>query len=175
MLEAVATGTSERGQPRRPRIDMTAGAAGAARRRMVARGRRSSPPSPRRPGRRRDLLPQSSLALAWTLITIFRATFDGLLAGEDPRSWPHMRPEAARAYDQLANGLGDYGVAGAAEASRPRQVEIARSGCFGSSRPLGRRCSRARSGPAPCRQRHHREPARHRRRDGRNMTAKRCA
>jgi AcrR family transcriptional regulator len=53
--------------------------------------------------------------LAWTLITIFRATFAGLLAGEDPaRLAARMRPQAARAYDQLAAGLGDYAVAGPA-------------------------------------------------------------
>jgi AcrR family transcriptional regulator len=53
--------------------------------------------------------------LAWTLITIFRAAFDGLLAGEDPEQLAaRLRPQAARAYDQLAAGLGDYGVAGAA-------------------------------------------------------------
>jgi AcrR family transcriptional regulator len=49
--------------------------------------------------------------LAWTLITIFRAAFDGLLAGEDPAQLAaRLRPEAARAYDQLAAGLGDYGT-----------------------------------------------------------------
>lgn len=53
--------------------------------------------------------------LAWTLITIFRATFAGLLAGEDPGELAaRMRPRAARAYDQLAAGLGDYAVAGPA-------------------------------------------------------------
>jgi AcrR family transcriptional regulator len=52
-------------------------------------------------------------SLAWTLITIFRAALDGLLAGEDPkRLAARLRPEAARAYDQLAVGLGGYGVAG---------------------------------------------------------------
>lgn len=54
-------------------------------------------------------------ALAWTLITIFRAAFDGLLAGEDPKQLAdRLRPQCARAYDQLAAGLGDYGVAGPA-------------------------------------------------------------
>ena len=54
--------------------------------------------------------------LAWTLITIFRAAFDGLLAGEDPAQLAaRLRPQAARAYDRLAAGLGDYGVAGPAE------------------------------------------------------------
>ncbi|HZV73340.1 MAG TPA: helix-turn-helix domain-containing protein [Conexibacter sp.] len=53
--------------------------------------------------------------LAWTLITIFRATFDGLLAGEDPEQLAaRLRPQSARAYDRLAAGLGDYGVAGPA-------------------------------------------------------------
>lgn len=51
--------------------------------------------------------------LAWTLITIFRAAFDGLLAGEDPEQLAaRLRPQAARAYDRLAAGLGDYGIAG---------------------------------------------------------------
>ena len=53
--------------------------------------------------------------LAWTLITIFRAAFDGLLAGEDPEQLSaRLRPQSARAYDRLAAGLGDYGVARAA-------------------------------------------------------------
>jgi hypothetical protein len=53
--------------------------------------------------------------LAWTLITIFRAAFDGLLAGEGPEQLAaHLRPQSARAYDRLAAGLGDYGVAGPA-------------------------------------------------------------
>jgi AcrR family transcriptional regulator len=58
--------------------------------------------------------------LAWALITIFRAAFDGLLAGEDPAQLAaRLRPGAARAYDQLAAGLGAYGVAGPAEALAP--------------------------------------------------------
>jgi AcrR family transcriptional regulator len=61
-----------------------------------------------------DLVPAVvARTLAWTLITIFRAAFDGLLAGEDPEQVAaRVRPEAARAYDRLAAGLGDYGVAG---------------------------------------------------------------
>jgi len=61
-----------------------------------------------------DLVPAVvARTLAWTLITIFRATLDGLLAGEDPAQLAaRMRPQAARAYDQLAAGLTDYGVAG---------------------------------------------------------------
>jgi AcrR family transcriptional regulator len=61
-----------------------------------------------------DLVPAVvARTLAWTLITIFRAAFDGLLAGEDPeRLAARLRPQAARAYDRLAAGLGDYGVAG---------------------------------------------------------------
>jgi len=51
-------------------------------------------------------------ALAWTLITIFRVAFDALLAGEDPEQLAaRLRPQVARAYDQLAAGLGDYGSA----------------------------------------------------------------
>jgi AcrR family transcriptional regulator len=50
-------------------------------------------------------------ALAWTLITVFRAAFDGLLAGEDPEQLAaRLRPQARRAYDQLAAGLGEYGT-----------------------------------------------------------------
>ncbi|HET6448494.1 MAG TPA: helix-turn-helix domain-containing protein [Conexibacter sp.] len=64
-----------------------------------------------------DLVPAVvARTLAWTLITIFRATFDALLAGEDPkRLATRLRPQATRAYDRLAAGLGDYGVAGPAE------------------------------------------------------------
>ncbi len=59
-----------------------------------------------------DLVPAVvARTLAWTLITIFRAAFDGLLAGEDPAHLAaRLRPQAARAYDRLAAGLGDYGV-----------------------------------------------------------------
>jgi AcrR family transcriptional regulator len=59
-----------------------------------------------------DLVPAVvARTLAWTLITIFRAAFDGLLAGEDPeRLAARLRPQAARAYDQLSTGLGGYGV-----------------------------------------------------------------
>jgi AcrR family transcriptional regulator len=58
-----------------------------------------------------DLVPAVvARTLAWALITIFRAAFDGLLAGEDPeRLAGRLRPQAERAYDQLAVGLGDYG------------------------------------------------------------------
>jgi AcrR family transcriptional regulator len=50
-------------------------------------------------------------ALAWTLITIFRAAFDGLLAGQDPEQLAaRLRPQATRAYDQLAAGLRAYGT-----------------------------------------------------------------
>jgi len=60
-----------------------------------------------------DLVPAVvARTLAWTLITIFRAALDGLLAGEDPAQLAaRLRPQAARAYDRLAAGLGDYGVA----------------------------------------------------------------
>jgi AcrR family transcriptional regulator len=59
-----------------------------------------------------DLVPAVvARTLAWTLITIFRVAFDGLLAGEDPAQLAaRLRPQAARAYDQLAAGLGDYGT-----------------------------------------------------------------
>jgi AcrR family transcriptional regulator len=58
--------------------------------------------------------------LAWTLVTIFQATFAGLLAGEDPAKLAaRMRPQAARAYDRLAAGLADYGVADPAEDVAP--------------------------------------------------------
>lgn len=63
-----------------------------------------------------DLVPEVvARTLAWTLIAIFRAALDGLLAGEDPAQLAaRLRPQCARAYDRLAAGLGDYGVAGAA-------------------------------------------------------------
>jgi AcrR family transcriptional regulator len=59
-----------------------------------------------------DIVPDVvARTLAWTLIAIFRKTFTGLLAGEDPAELAaRMRPEAARAYDQLAEGLADYGT-----------------------------------------------------------------
>ena len=59
-----------------------------------------------------DLVPAVvARTLAWTLITIFQAAFDGLLAGEDPKKLAtRLRPQATRAYDRLATGLGDYGV-----------------------------------------------------------------
>lgn len=67
-----------------------------------------------------DLVPAVvARTLAWTLITIFRAAFDGLLAGEEPEQLAaRLRVQSARAYDQLAVGLGDYGVAGPAAAER---------------------------------------------------------
>jgi len=53
--------------------------------------------------------------LAWTHRAIFRAAFGGLLAGEDPEQLAaRLRVQSARAYDRLAAGLGDYGVAGPA-------------------------------------------------------------
>jgi AcrR family transcriptional regulator len=68
-----------------------------------------------------DLEPEVvARTLTATLLTIFRATFDGLLAGEDPEELAaRMRPQAARAYDRLAAGLGDYGVAGTGADSTP--------------------------------------------------------
>jgi AcrR family transcriptional regulator len=82
---------------------------------------------------RDDIVPAVvARTLAWTLITIFRVTFDGLLAGEDPeRLAARMRPQAVRAYDRLAAGLGDYGVAG--PAGDPRNGSIAASSASGDS------------------------------------------
>jgi len=59
-----------------------------------------------------DLVPDVvARALAWTLIAIFRKTFAALLAGEEPAEVAaRMRPEARRAYDQLAAGLDAYGA-----------------------------------------------------------------
>lgn len=48
--------------------------------------------------------------LALTHRSIYRAGVDGLLAGEEPRKLARrLRADAARAYDQLGAGLGDYG------------------------------------------------------------------
>lgn len=68
-----------------------------------------------------DLVPAVvARTLAWTLIAIFRAALDGLLAGEDPaRLAARLRPQASRAYDRLAAGLGDYGVAAPAGDAAP--------------------------------------------------------
>ena len=64
-----------------------------------------------------DLVPEVvARTMAWTLITIFQVTFAGQRAGEDRAQLAaRMRPEADRAYDQLAAGLRDYGVAGPEE------------------------------------------------------------
>ena len=49
--------------------------------------------------------------LSWTHRTIFRAALAGLLAGEDPQELAaRLRAASARAYDQIAAGLGDYGA-----------------------------------------------------------------
>ncbi|MDW5598612.1 helix-turn-helix domain-containing protein [Conexibacter stalactiti] len=68
-----------------------------------------------------DLVPAVvARTLASALITIFRVVFAGLLAGEDPQQLAaRLRPQVARAYDQLAAGLGDYAVAGPAADSAP--------------------------------------------------------
>jgi AcrR family transcriptional regulator len=53
--------------------------------------------------------------LVWTHRTIFRVALTGLLAGEDAgQMTARLRLEAARAYDQLAVGLAEYGVTGPA-------------------------------------------------------------
>lgn len=49
--------------------------------------------------------------LSWTRRTIFRAALDGLLAGEDPQQLAaRLRVASARAHDQIATGLGNYGT-----------------------------------------------------------------
>ncbi len=51
--------------------------------------------------------------LVWTHRTIFRVALTGLLAGEDAEQMSaRLRLQAARAYDQLAAGLAEYGVMG---------------------------------------------------------------
>lgn len=62
-----------------------------------------------------DLVPAVvARTLAWTHRTIFRAAFDGLLAGENPEHLAaRLRVQSGRAYDRLAAGLREYGVAGA--------------------------------------------------------------
>ena len=53
--------------------------------------------------------------LSWTHRTIVRGALDGLLAGEDPQQLAaRLRVASARAYDQIATGLGDYGTSGRA-------------------------------------------------------------
>jgi hypothetical protein len=49
--------------------------------------------------------------LSWTHRTIFRLALVGLLAGEDPQQLAaRLRVASARAYDQIATGLGAYGT-----------------------------------------------------------------
>jgi AcrR family transcriptional regulator len=49
--------------------------------------------------------------LSWTHRTVLRAALAGLLAGEDPHPLAaRLRATSARAYDQIAAGLGDYGT-----------------------------------------------------------------
>ncbi len=59
-----------------------------------------------------DLVPAVvARTLAWTHRLVFRAAFTRLLAGEDRRAVAaDLRKQARRAYDQLEQGLGDYGV-----------------------------------------------------------------
>jgi AcrR family transcriptional regulator len=48
--------------------------------------------------------------LSWTDRAIFGLALAGLLAGEDPRRLAaRLRATSARAYDQIATGLGEYG------------------------------------------------------------------
>ena len=59
-----------------------------------------------------DLVPGVvARSLAWTNRLVFRAAFNRLIAGEDPRALAaDLREQANRAYDQLEGGLRDYGV-----------------------------------------------------------------
>jgi AcrR family transcriptional regulator len=59
-----------------------------------------------------DPLPEIvARTLWWTHRTIFRVALGGLLAGEDPQQLAaRLRVASARAYDQIATGLGDYGT-----------------------------------------------------------------
>jgi AcrR family transcriptional regulator len=59
-----------------------------------------------------DLVPGVvARSLAWTNRLVFRAAFNRLIAGEDPRALAaDLREQAKRAYDQLERGLRDYGV-----------------------------------------------------------------
>jgi AcrR family transcriptional regulator len=68
--------------------------------------------------------------LSWTHRTIFRLAIRGLLTGEDPRELAaRLRVTSARAYDQIAAGLGDYGTASArAELPAPVTPEVERPG-----------------------------------------------
>jgi AcrR family transcriptional regulator len=53
--------------------------------------------------------------LSWTHRTIVGLALAGLLAGEDPRQLAaRLRVASARAYDQIATGLGGYGTSGRA-------------------------------------------------------------
>jgi hypothetical protein len=58
-----------------------------------------------------DLVPGIvARTLWWTHRSIFLAALHGLLAGEDPEQLAaRLRVAADRAYDQLADGLGEYG------------------------------------------------------------------
>jgi AcrR family transcriptional regulator len=68
--------------------------------------------------------------LSWTHRTIFRAALAGLLAGEDPQQLAaRLRVASARAYDQIATGLGHYGMsakAGPTTGSGPAQPNVPR-------------------------------------------------
>jgi AcrR family transcriptional regulator len=63
-----------------------------------------------------DLVPAIVARTLWfTHRSIFRAALAGLLAGEDPQQLAaRLRVSSARAYDQIAAGLGDYGASGGA-------------------------------------------------------------
>ena len=59
-----------------------------------------------------DVLPAIVARSLWSAHrTILGAAIDGLLSGEDPQALAsRLRPTAARAYDQVAAGLGNYGT-----------------------------------------------------------------
>jgi hypothetical protein len=61
-----------------------------------------------------DLVPAIIARTLWfTHRSIFHRALTGLLAGEDPQQLAaRLRVVAARAYDQVAGGLGEYGKSG---------------------------------------------------------------
>ena len=63
--------------------------------------------------------------LSWTQRAILRAALAGLMSGEDPdQLTSRLRVAADRAYDQLADGLGEYGSSGRTESARSQKVAL---------------------------------------------------
>jgi AcrR family transcriptional regulator len=60
-----------------------------------------------------DVVPEiAARTLWWTHRAIFRTAIDGLLQDEDRKELAvRLRAESARAYDRVAEGLGEYGAA----------------------------------------------------------------